>query len=721
MFKGMHSDGLYRKENAAPAADPGLSVTTLRHANQDSPWIGILSVVSRPALAFLQKYFPGSPTTPNGVSGWQDGDIKRRFKGKNAFLDQPDLIPEAERDLAYHLHYQSGTNGICSSSTAAVSWLSADSLRELGINDSADIDVNMRQQTSAVGYLASVKNVISHVLVNKVSGQDVTVKNPEYHRGLARDDWPSDPVSVASRAKSNWLWDGIWGSADSSQGWLSSFLWRACSVASDQHCPEIDSGIHCQRAESGTTAGVAKPTDLFEQRDYGEPIHGESAGPSSNKGEPDNGSRQSVRPESLPSSEKTLLVCQPVCERLTGIRAATACSEVAVLTPDQDNGYSSLEEEHSNFRMHLVEPACPEQARSGPGEGAEELALPAEGRTSVEAGAGELSDVEATSAGREGEEASGESDLSDLSDTDEEAEPEVLTPPHPQVPGCQNKAIAYIMGSPCSEGSESELEEDSDWDSQDDDDGFDSEGSSDFCDSDDEEEEEEEDAEDGESDAEEADGEVEQLWNSLCRSGDPYDPRNFTAALRTTPARGVAQGEEEEEEVPEEGPCSLRPLPPEEESWEEASDVDEAESLRLWTSFSCAADPYSPLNFRGPLRTRDESRGPGKRPAPPARPAPPSPFLSPDAEDRMDSGFSEAMVLPVQPAPCSAKLKKVRFVEEVEVFYASGDEDRRGPWEEFARDRCRFFRRVQETEHAIGYCLAPPFRLSIFNRLYPSC
>ncbi|KAG5835424.1 hypothetical protein ANANG_G00243820 [Anguilla anguilla] len=340
--------------------------------------------------------------------------------------------------------------------------------------------------------------------------------------------------------------------------------------------------------------------------------------------------------------------------------------------------------------MHLVEPACPEQARSGPGEGAEELALPAEGRTSVEAGAGELSDVEATSAGREGEEASGESDLSDLSDTDEEAEPEVLTPPHPQVPGCQNKAIAYIMGSPCSEGSESELEEDSDWDSQDDDDGFDSEGSADFCDSDDEEEEEEEeDAEDGESDAEEADGEVEQLWNSLCRSGDPYDPRNFTAALRTAPARGVAQGEkEEEEEVPEEGPCSLRPLPPEEESWEEASDVDEAEGLRLWASFSCAADPYSPLNFR---------------------------------EDRMDSGFSEAMVLPVQAAPCSAKLKKVRFVEEVEVFYASGDEDRRGPWEEFARDRCRFFRRVQETEHAIGYCLAPPFRLSIFNRLYPSC
>lgn len=60
------------------------------------------------------------------------------------------------------------------------------------------------------------------------------------------------------------------------------------------------------------------------------------------------------------------------------------------------------------------------------------------------------------------------------------------------------------------------------------------------------------------------------------------------------------------------------------------------------------------------------------------------------------------------------------FVEEVEEFYASSDEDRHGPWEEIARDRCRFQRRVQEVEETISFCLSPNFRLDIFQRLYSS-
>lgn len=63
---------------------------------------------------------------------------------------------------------------------------------------------------------------------------------------------------------------------------------------------------------------------------------------------------------------------------------------------------------------------------------------------------------------------------------------------------------------------------------------------------------------------------------------------------------------------------------------------------------------------------------------------------------------------------------QVTFMEEVEEFYASSDEERRGPWEEFARDRCRFQRRVQEVEESISYCLSPGFRLNIFQRLFPS-
>ena len=57
---------------------------------------------------------------------------------------------------------------------------------------------------------------------------------------------------------------------------------------------------------------------------------------------------------------------------------------------------------------------------------------------------------------------------------------------------------------------------------------------------------------------------------------------------------------------------------------------------------------------------------------------------------------------------------QVRFCEEVEEFY-SGPEDRRGPWEELARDRCRFLRRIQEVEEAIGHVLVPASRLLAYQ------
>ncbi|XP_054546226.1 protein phosphatase 1 regulatory subunit 15B isoform X2 [Talpa occidentalis] len=64
---------------------------------------------------------------------------------------------------------------------------------------------------------------------------------------------------------------------------------------------------------------------------------------------------------------------------------------------------------------------------------------------------------------------------------------------------------------------------------------------------------------------------------------------------------------------------------------------------------------------------------------------------------------------------------QVTFLEEVTEYYISGDEDRKGPWEEFARDGCRFQKRIQETEDAIGYCLTFEHRERMFNRLQETC
>lgn len=58
------------------------------------------------------------------------------------------------------------------------------------------------------------------------------------------------------------------------------------------------------------------------------------------------------------------------------------------------------------------------------------------------------------------------------------------------------------------------------------------------------------------------------------------------------------------------------------------------------------------------------------------------------------------------------------FCDTVEEFYASeDDEDRSGPWEELARDRARFLRRVQDVEDGIGYVLSTTFRVAVYQRL----
>ncbi|XP_041744414.2 protein phosphatase 1 regulatory subunit 15B [Coregonus clupeaformis] len=735
MFRNMNRGEHFSGVQTPPSTPAGHGVASLQQPNQESSWMGMFSVVSRPALSFLQKYLPGRPRTPalsDSVSGWVSGDFKQNFvEAESAFLGQLDILPGTPHHAHHlsYLQYQHGRLWLPVSGNSSMSWLTADFLSELGIRNAAEIDLHLRQQTP-VGYLTT--GFLSQVLLNAASSQEM--KHAEQGHVLAGDSLSSDAVTARAKRSiaSNW-WGGLWGTDDDAQGLLSNLSSSKEGTEAHNH----SSNGHCRQPECGTKAAVTMPTELFVQCN-----DGERTGPFCYKEEPkDNGSLQTAtRTESLPSPDGLPLdhretVC--ISSHIVSVAAVTACSELAVLTPDQDNGYSSLEEEHSTSRLYMLRLPCEEL--QGITEIKEETDTPTQGNSEKreperdaleEREEGEM----AATGGTEGEE---EVEDSDVTDSEEE---ETAAAPPPSTPQCSNKAIAYIMGSPCSDDSQSDdlLSED--------DDGFDSDGSSEFSDSKalDEDDDDDDEEEANASDSEPPDSETERLWNSLCQSRDPYNPQNFTAPLNTTPRTilstpTAAAACSLQASPPEQPPSPFNPSSPspaeEFGSGDEScsSEVDEAESLRLWNSFSFPSDPYSPFNFQVPLRTREPTgtgakAGAGTRCKRSSKTTPCSPrheqgqgqsqYRKEVAEERLDSGFSETLAIPETTTMGCVTVKRVCFRDEVEEFYASeDDEDRCGPWEELARDRARFLRRVQDVEDGISYVFSPTFRLAVYQRL----
>lgn len=145
----------------------------------------------------------------------------------------------------------------------------------------------------------------------------------------------------------------------------------------------------------------------------------------------------------------------------------------------------------------------------------------------------------------------------------------------------------------------------------------------------------------------------------------------------------------------------------------ELSDSDENEIL--WNSLVNFSDPYNLLNFQASIKTRHklETRTVLES-SNPQQPVLCFPNLK-DAEERMDSGFSDESQnqLPLQ-RKCR---KKVAFDEHVTEYYVSSEEVRKGPWEECARDRCRFQKRIKETEECIGCCFTLEHRRTVLKRM----
>ncbi|OXB67189.1 hypothetical protein ASZ78_015830 [Callipepla squamata] len=327
--------------------------------------------------------------------------------------------------------------------------------------------------------------------------------------------------------------------------------------------------------------------------------------------------------------------------------------------PEPDHGYHSLEEEQQQQRGALRgDCGQPEQLREQHGAWRQPDEL--EGCWGLD----EKGELQEEACGAEG-------------DVGSETERSVFVLARP---ACANKLIDYILGG-TSSGEES-TDDEEDWDDDDDDDGFDSEGL--LSDSDDSSQ----------------NGERLHLWNSFF-SLDPYDPQNFTATIQTSSSElgkgmpcvsevGEEEDEEEDSSWAESSSGSPHPSSEEEDEWD-CSSVDEAENLKLWNSFCTSDDPYNPLNFKAPFQTA-EKRG--------------KPSLK--GKEGLSLVASEHSHLTV----C-----RVTFLEKVTEYYVSSEEDRKGPWEELARDGCRFQKRIQETEEAIGYCFTPEHRQRVLNRL----
>lgn len=231
-------------------------------------------------------------------------------------------------------------------------------------------------------------------------------------------------------------------------------------------------------------------------------------------------------------------------------------------------------------------------------------------------------------------------------------------------------------------------------------------------------------------------------------SPDPYNPMCFTACtVSSTLPQTTTTVSKQQPSFPAPSSKSDTDTDEKENSFPPSSEDEEEQ---LWKSLSLKDDPYHPLNFQAclqspPTTTIQSGKGPDildvhhtnnlpakgkkceKESKTPRKSRATKPLL-PERQLKHHSHPDKTLVpwkrLAQTPQPLpeetkksktSTTQKKVRFSPLVQVhvmrtWLFARQASRKGHWEEMARDRDRFRRRIQDTEQAIGHCFTQPHR-----------